>query len=655
MTLSDYYYEFGDYDQAYTHTWRQVRVAPLDENVHRRLMKILASSDRRSAALEQYQNCQRVLKKDLGIDPSPETQALYEQIRMGLTVQPSATAPKQERATWPAPLTPFFGREELLAHLTTCMPNPACRLLTFIGTAGVGKTRLAYQTIDSNHENFSDGVYNIPVKDLKSAEEFPQALARTLGIFGEDRKHLNSRILEFLKPRHALLFIDQFGPFRDHTDFLLDILKFAPGIKILLTSRRKLNYQAACLFKLEGLTYPKSDAVPDAQKYPAVKLFVSRAERIRASFSLEASLPAVIEICRLVGGLPLALELAAARLREYPCSEIAAKIRNDYQFLQTSLRDIEPRHRSMQAAIEYSWNLLSTGEKDIYRKLAIFPGSFNLEAARSVTGASLSSLASFVDQCLLTGNAARGFSYYPLVREHAREKLFADPGESSRIENKYQSVCEQDPTRETENPWLLSQGSFPDQPPGEIEERDQATFPLTIDNLALDPKKRFATTDPLTNLPNRVVFEDRLDHAITLAMRHQTEIAVMILKVSRQMQPDAAAGSPTLERILPAVATRLRRNIRESDTVARVGPGEFGIILENIRNSESVSVVANKVTADLSTLFKLAGRAQELGVNIGIGLFPTDGSDCVGLLRRALLALQKATKSPETAIQISHS
>jgi predicted ATPase len=230
-----------------------------------------------------------------------------------------------------------------------------------------------------------------------------------------------------------LLILDNFEHLVAEGRSLGDILRLAPGVKLLVTSRVRLNLREEWCLELAGLDVPPPDHnAPEA--YSAVALFVQQARRVRAGYELSpADAPHVARICRLVEGVPLGIELAASWLRVLTCAEVAAEIEQNLDFLTSALQDAPERHRSLRAVFDQTWRLLSPAEQAAFRALAIFRGGFEREAAAQVAGAGLPLLASLADKSLLRRNAAGRHEIHELLRQYAEEKLRADPADYERV------------------------------------------------------------------------------------------------------------------------------------------------------------------------------------------------------------------------------
>jgi predicted ATPase len=272
----------------------------------------------------------------------------------------------------PAQPTPFVGRDKELAEIADRLGDPACRLLTLIGPGGIGKSRLALQAAATHLEPFRDGVYFAPLASLSSIEFLVSRLADALKFAFYGQESPKSQLLNYLREKSLLLLIDNFEHLLEGAPLLEEILMIAPGVKILVTSRERLHLQWEWILEIEGLEFPESEEVERVENYSAIRLFQQTARRLHARFSLANEKTAVVQICRLVEGMPLAIELAAAWVRAMPCAEIARQIEHNLDLLSQPVQHIPERHRGVRAVLEHSWHILSNEERNVFMKLSVF-------------------------------------------------------------------------------------------------------------------------------------------------------------------------------------------------------------------------------------------------------------------------------------------
>ena len=594
QNLTNFYQSRSDFDSAYSFARQQVKLAPVEETAHRQLMSLLAASGRRSAALEQYQTCRQILWEELGVEPSRETEQIYERIKQGLPLEATPTASLTRAVSH---LTTFIGREAELDSMVDCALNQHCRLLTVVGVAGVGKSRLALQVANKTTKAFPDGSWFMDVSSASSTAQLVEIIARHTGCQLTSNAPEQQQLANFLHSMETLLILDGFDKLVDESDFLMHLLNHAPDLKILITSRQRLDYQAACLFDLRGLPYPETKDDPNALEYAAVQLFTTRAQRSRAGFVFSPeNIDHVVEICQFTDGNPLALELAASRLREFSTKQIATSLRHDLKLLQTSLRDLPEVHRSMTTALDQSWKVLTPQEQDSLRRLSLISDhSFDAHKASEIAGATSAILASLIDKSLLHEGPFAEYHLCPLLKIYAAQKM----------------------SEELEEAQL-----------------DEASFRIE--------GKSSLTHDALTNLPNRDLFWDRLEHTLAQARRTPKVFAVLRLDLHPTQSLSETYGPAISGHLLRQVAVRLVETVRTSDTVARLGRDEFGVLLDQINSPSNVLLVGEKILVALDEPYHVEGQTYFITPNIGASTYPEDGADSETLLKRAGLALARA-------------
>jgi len=326
----------------------------------------------------------------------------------------------------------IVGREADLRLIASRLADPGSRLLTLTGPGGIGKSRLAQAAGVAHQALYPDGVWFVPLASVPTEDVLVSSIAQVFGItFGPDAPPL-VQLAAHLRPRAALLILDNFEHLLGATGTVVALLDAAPSLKVLVTSRERLDVSSEWLLPLDGLA---CDA-PEGEVAPAVQLFCERAQRMRADFPQDrAELAQAAAICRLVGGMPLAIELAAAWVRLLGCDEIHDEISHNLDFLQGSTRDATARHASLRATFQHSMDRLTQHEREAFAGLSLFRSPFDREAARAVAGASLSTLADLADKSLLRALGGGRFTVHELLRQFGAELLASDPAsaESRRL------------------------------------------------------------------------------------------------------------------------------------------------------------------------------------------------------------------------------
>ncbi|MEW5717489.1 MAG: BTAD domain-containing putative transcriptional regulator, partial [Chloroflexota bacterium] len=450
--LAEHHEQRGDLTQAIEYAWREIDLAPWQEQAHQRVMRLLALSGNRSAALSQYETCRRVLQRELNVEPSSETIALYKRIRDGDLGQP-ATAPTPRQSNLPVWLTPLVGREDMLTEIKDRLQDPHCRLLTLLGPGGSGKTRLAAEAATRLADIFLQGVHFVPLASLQSPENIVPTIAHVLGFSFQEQDEPFQQLLRYLRQKSLLLILDNFEhlissaePERENgAEIVNALLQAAPAIKILVTSRVGLNIQGEYILAVPGMGYPEPSAGEPsfdsaalrsgwALEYSAVQLFIQDARRVRPSFEpTDNDLTQIVEICRLVQGMPLGILLAAAWMRMLSPAEIASKLAaHKLDFLESEWRDVPGRQRSMRAVFDYSWHLLNERERQVLAGLSVFRGGFTFSAAQHVAkidgmAATLRDLMGLINSSMLQRAPTGRYEIHELLRQYAEEKLRQSP------------------------------------------------------------------------------------------------------------------------------------------------------------------------------------------------------------------------------------
>jgi predicted ATPase/DNA-binding XRE family transcriptional regulator len=356
----------------------------------------------------------------------------------------------------PLDVSQFVGRETELAALDVLFKDQEKRLVTILGPGGIGKTRLALDfarhQLDEKNEAaprpYKDGVFFVDLTPLSETERLVLHLAEALGlriqVGAREKRSTKQQLLDYLRDRQLFLILDNFEhllPKLVSADgqgspggaaLIGEILGVASGVCILVTSRVRLNLQMEQIFTIEGLTFPEISAQAlemgndDVAGYTAIKFFLQVAQRSRKDFSLETAdeRRALLQICQLVGGMPLGLELAASWVDVLSLADIAAEIQHSFDILETELRDVPPRHRSMRATFDNSWRKLSEKEKSTFVKLSIFRGGFTRQAAQAVTAATLRQLSRLANKSFIQFNRQQNrYQIHELMRQYGAEWL----------------------------------------------------------------------------------------------------------------------------------------------------------------------------------------------------------------------------------------
>jgi predicted ATPase/DNA-binding SARP family transcriptional activator len=465
----------GDFKRAIGCASQILRHDPLREETARLLMTLHHRAGDRNAALQEYRRIERVLRDELGAPPMPETEAAYQAILRGaappIGLTTAEAAPARSSGNLPAQVTPFIGREDELAELLGMIcpaktsvrsgdcerPSGqslrdfsraglgACRLVTITGAGGSGKTRLSIElagrALAEAPGCFPDGAWFVSLSPLSDASLVIPAVADALGVQETARTSLLEDVKNNLRHKRLLLVLDNFEHVTAVAPAVGELLAAAPGLSIIVTSRAILRLYGEQEYPLAPLPLPDPVRLPllaDLARSPAVALFVERARAAAPSFRLtRENAPAVAEICVRLDGLPLALELAAARARLFAPQAMRERLESGLPLLAARARDLPARQSTLRATIDWSFNLLSAAERELFARLSVFAGGFTLAAAEEVMGeaapadATLDHLSALVEQSMLRTLPAAEPEHAPrfrmltLLREYAGERLAA--------------------------------------------------------------------------------------------------------------------------------------------------------------------------------------------------------------------------------------
>jgi predicted ATPase/class 3 adenylate cyclase len=322
----------------------------------------------------------------------------------------------------PEQMTELIGRDAELADVKRLLTKT--RLLTVMAPGGTGKTRLVIQAAADLAADYPDGVFFIGLADLSTSGDILQAVAEEVGVAFSSDEDPQTQLLGYLAPRRQLLVFDNFEHLSDGARIVSEILQAAPQMKVIATSRSKLNLTGEMVVPLVGLS-AHWDTPETALQTSGVRLFLDAAHRFNPGLELRAEdLEPLAEILRLTGGMPLGILLAAAWVDILSIPDIAAEIAKSLDFLETTLGDVPDRHRSIRAVFDYSWRLLNNAERDAFAALSVFRGGFTREAAEAVAGASLRDLANLANKTLVMPSPSTGrYAIHELLRQYAEAEL----------------------------------------------------------------------------------------------------------------------------------------------------------------------------------------------------------------------------------------
>ncbi len=458
--LVSYFVVSADYGPGLETARRLLAMDPWVEEAHRHMMRLLALNGQRTAALAQYETCRRILKKELGIEPSAETTSLYRR----LSESPSLPA-EIVLGRIPIPITRLVGRDEDTAAVRSLLAHS--RLVTLTGAGGCGKTRLAIQVATSLLDAFMDGILWIDIAPLGDAGLVAQSIAQALGILASPNRPLIDTFSAHLRGREMLIVLDNCEHLvQECARLAFGLLGTCSRIRILATSRQPLDIVGEVAWRVPSLALPVTGSWASAQdlrRYTACELFVERAQAVRTDFALtDENAAHVAQVCKRLDGIPLAIELAAARVNVLPVKEIAERLSDRFDLLTRRADSALPRHQTLRGMIDWSYDILDDSERSLFRRLAVFVGGWTLAAAEHVARAEMQSASSgaphsqasglpalgilpllsrLIDKSLvatLTKGEQTRYQFAETIREYARQKL-VESGESDRMRDAHLS------------------------------------------------------------------------------------------------------------------------------------------------------------------------------------------------------------------------
>jgi len=441
------------YPKALHFARKWLSLDPLDETAHASVMQLYALDGQHSAVERQYQLYVEMSRDELGLDPSSDVKKLYYELmsRQTPTSPTSFTSPIKPH-NLPHQTSEFIGRSQLVTDIIQRMIEPACRLQTLVGGGGTGKTRLALKVAQSLledetlEEHFRDGIYFISMLPVNYPHQIFRVILDELNSPPHEQIATHEQIQSALRGKQILIVLDNFEHLIKEDDsndssrqVIVELLAKLSGLKLLITSRQALNLQEEWTFPIAGMDYSTAESSSEESNtsslmnFNAIELFVRTAQRVKPSFSLEDNAVHIIKICQLVEGIPLAIELAAVRTRSKTCSVIAQEIEASINILSSSIRNIPPRHRSMQAVFEQSWQALNSDEQAILLNVSIFEGGFTEQAVLTILNIDSDKLLALVEKSLIQIKSDTRFRIHNLLRQFILDKLNTIPQQMEDI------------------------------------------------------------------------------------------------------------------------------------------------------------------------------------------------------------------------------
>ncbi|MGH3086787.1 MAG: ATP-binding protein, partial [Rubrobacteraceae bacterium] len=422
--------ESGNLPEAIESLRKAVGKEPLHEEANAALMRVYARSGWLAESVKQYRRFEEALRKEFDVEPGAEVRRTYREVLDGKYLPARASSAEAPRHNLPASPTSFVGREREAGEVRDLLAES--RLLTIVGSGGSGKTRLAVEVARTLAGEYEGGAWMVELAEVADAGLLAQEIAGSVGVHEQQFRPLADTLVDELRPREALLVLDNCEHLVDEVaPFVEKMLGECPRLRVLATSREAIRVGEEVVWR-----------VPPLSGSAAARLFVERAKRRASDFAPEENARTISDICDRLDGLPLAIELAAARVGALDVGQISARLDDRFRLLAGGGRTAPSRQRTMWAAIEWSDDLLDEEERVLFERLSVFAGGWSLEAAEHVGSGGgiekddiLDLLSRLVDKSRVETGEAR-YGMLETIREYGRERL-EESGEAERVRERH--------------------------------------------------------------------------------------------------------------------------------------------------------------------------------------------------------------------------
>ncbi|MEQ8676677.1 MAG: tetratricopeptide repeat protein [Aggregatilineales bacterium] len=432
--LSQQYMQQAHWLKAETTLRKLEAIEPLREETHRQLMLAFARQGKYDDALAQFEVCKQNIYDELGVEPLQETINLYDSIHEARTLP---------RHNLPSNSGIFVGRARELNQINVWIRDPEIHFINILGVGGIGKSRLVRQFAHQHTDQFVHGVRYLSLTALTQTIQVAPALAQILELTLNTASSPLQQVGEYLKKREILLILDNAEHLADFADVLDSLLQETKRSKIVITSRIRFNLQQEHVFSLQGLQVPEITHLDDdlLANSESVQLYLKNAQRYLRDFDLSGHEAAIARFCKIVGGMPLAIEIGTALLPVISCEHLTQEIEKNLDLLDSPLQNIPERHQSLRAVFDHSWGLLAPKEQSTLTRLSVFRGTFSLDAAQQIASTNVTALHKLVSQSLLRmythEDGTTRYDIHVAIGQYAFEALVTDPEMLESVLNKH--------------------------------------------------------------------------------------------------------------------------------------------------------------------------------------------------------------------------